>query len=114
MLNSKLIWFYLKYLCPVLGDAAKYGRLRLKNIYIQQLPIRPINFSDPADKARHDKMVSLVEQMLELNLKLANIKLAHERTALERQIAATDRQIDVLVYELYGLTEEEIKIIESS
>ena len=36
----------------------------------------------------------------------------HEQKALERQIEATDRQIDALVYELYGLTEEEIGIVE--
>ena len=34
--------------------------------------------------------------------------------ALQRQIDATDKQIDKLVYKLYGLTEEEIKIIEGS
>jgi hypothetical protein len=37
-----------------------------------------------------------------------------QRTVLERQIEATDRQIDKLVYELYGLTEEEIAVVESS
>ena len=36
----------------------------------------------------------------------------HEQTALERQIEAADRQIDALVYELYGLTVEEIGIVE--
>jgi len=36
----------------------------------------------------------------------------YEKTAIERQIDATDRQIDTLVYELYGLTEEEITIVE--
>ena len=36
----------------------------------------------------------------------------HEQTALRRQIEATDRQIDALVYELYDLTEEEIGIVE--
>ncbi|MBN1452744.1 MAG: hypothetical protein JW963_17135 [Anaerolineales bacterium] len=35
-----------------------------------------------------------------------------EKEMLKREIAATDRQIDELVYELYGLTEEEIKIVE--
>jgi len=39
-------------------------------------------------------------------------KTAHEKTNLQRQIEATDKQIDSLVYELYGLTEEEIKIVE--
>jgi len=35
-----------------------------------------------------------------------------EQTALQRQIEATDEQIDTLVYELYELTEEEIRIVE--
>ncbi|HEY7307895.1 MAG TPA: hypothetical protein VH643_00910 [Gemmataceae bacterium] len=33
---------------------------------------------------------------------------------LKRQIDATDRQIDQLVYELYGLTDAEIKIVETA
>jgi peptidoglycan hydrolase CwlO-like protein len=41
-------------------------------------------------------------------------KTTYEKTAIERQIDATDRQIDTLVYELYGLTEEEINIVESN
>jgi hypothetical protein len=36
------------------------------------------------------------------------------RTVLQRQIEATDREIDRLVYELYGLTEEEIRIVEGA
>ena len=33
---------------------------------------------------------------------------------MERQIAAADRQIDALVYDLYGLTAEEIKVVEGT
>jgi hypothetical protein len=43
---------------------------------------------------------------------LPKAKTPHEQESLQRQIAATDRQIDQLVYELYGLTEEEIRIVE--
>jgi hypothetical protein len=39
-------------------------------------------------------------------------KTAHDREVLQAQIDATDRQIDRLVYDLYGLTEEEIRIVE--
>ena len=39
-------------------------------------------------------------------------RMPHEQTALERQIKAAGRQIDALVYELYGLTEEEMRIAE--
>jgi len=57
-------------------------------------------------------MVSLVERMLELHKRLASARTSGEREMYQRQVEATDRQIDALVYELYGLTEEEIKIIE--
>jgi len=58
-------------------------------------------------------MVSLVDQMLSLNKQLPAAKTDHEKIALQRQIAATDQQIDQLVYELYGLTENEIGIVEA-
>ena len=63
-------------------------------------------------KARHDKIVELVETMLKLHKDLPKAKTPHEQESLQRQIAATDKAIDALVYELYGLTEEEIRIVE--
>jgi hypothetical protein len=111
ILNSKLMSrFYLSQVSQATKD--DFPQVTIRDIL--NLPYKTTNFSDPTDKARHDKMVKLVEQMLDLNRKLAAAKLAHERTALERQIAATDKQIDALVYELYGLTKEEIEIVESS
>jgi hypothetical protein len=59
-------------------------------------------------------MVGLVEQMLELNKKLAEARIPQTAEMLRRQIEATDRQIDQLVYQLYDLTEKEIKIVESA
>jgi hypothetical protein len=52
------------------------------------------------------------KHMLQLHKQLAAAKTPHDQTVLQGQIAATDRQIDRLVYELYGLTEEEIRIAE--
>lgn len=57
-------------------------------------------------------MVELVQQMLALHQQLAAAKTPDAKIQLQRQIAATDRQIDRLVYELYGLSEEEIQIVE--
>jgi hypothetical protein len=68
--------------------------------------------ANSADRASHDRMVKLVEQMLALHRQLAAAKTAYEQTSAQRQIEATDRQIDRLVYELYGLTAEEIQVIE--
>ena len=112
ILNSSVCWYYLKEHSPVLGDKDKGGRLRLKKVYIEHFPIRTINFSDPTDKARHDKMVALVERMLTLNKQRADVKTEHDKNLIERQIEATDKQIDALVYELYGLTSEEIQVVE--
>jgi hypothetical protein len=65
---------------------------------------------DTASQIRTD--VTLFEHMLTLHQQLAAARTAHDKTILQRQIAATDRQIDRLVYELYELTEEDIKIVE--
>jgi hypothetical protein len=59
-------------------------------------------------------MVELVERMLKLHKDLPKAKTPHGRESIERTIAATDNQIDALVHELYGLTEEEIRMMEAS
>jgi flagellar biosynthesis chaperone FliJ len=50
--------------------------------------------------------------MLTLNEQLANSMSAAQKLIIQRQIDATDREIDQLVYELYGLTKDEIKIVD--
>ena len=52
--------------------------------------------------------------MLDRHKRLAVAKTPTDKTAIQRQIEATDRQIDQLVYELYGLTVDEIKIVEEA
>jgi hypothetical protein len=59
-------------------------------------------------------MVALVERMLDLHKRLPAAQTPNDKTLLQRQIAATDREIDRLVYELYGLTDEEIAIVEEN
>ncbi len=110
LLNSKLLDNYLKsYSSRFRGGYYAYNRQ-----YIEQLPIRIVDFADPKDMARHDRMVALVERMLALHEKLAAAKIGQEKAIMQRQIEATDRQIDQLVYELYGLTEEEIAVVEKA
>ncbi|MGB4652848.1 MAG: TaqI-like C-terminal specificity domain-containing protein [Methanothrix sp.] len=108
LLNSKL-WTFL---FSKESSEIRGGFFRWKRQYLSPLPIRTIDFSDPADVARHDSLVSLVDRMLALHKQLQEARTPHEKIALQRQIEATDRQIDALVYELYGLTEEEIRIVE--
>jgi hypothetical protein len=58
--------------------------------------------------------LTAAEQLLALHHHLAAVRTPQEKTALERQIAAIDAQIDCLVYELYELNEQEIGIVEAA
>jgi hypothetical protein len=101
VINSHLLtYYYQKFFITI--DVLKNALLSLPIVYI--------NFSNPAEKAAHDKMVSLVERMLELHRRSA--RTPQEKEMIQREIESTDRAIDALVYKLYGLMEEEIKIIE--
>jgi hypothetical protein len=109
ILNSKLFVFVYRLL------ALEAGRVlaQVKPTVLAQLPIRLISFSDRTEKARHDRLVKLVEQMLALRRQQSAARTPQEQTALSRQIAATDAEINRLVYELYDLTEDEIKIVQT-
>jgi len=109
LLNSSLATYYVKIIAL---DITKGAFTKFRTNQLARFPIRIIDFSDPSDKARHDKMVNLVEQMLALHKHLASAKTPDEKTRIQRQIDATDQQIDRLVYELYGLAEKEIQIVE--
>ncbi|KAF5046859.1 Type IIS restriction enzyme Eco57I [anaerobic digester metagenome] len=107
LLNSKLLeWFIHQIATTMRGGYYSY-----ESRFIRHLPIRTINFDDPDDVARHDRMVTLVEQMLQLHKDSESARTPQDKELIKRQIDATDKQIDMLVYELYGLTEDEINII---
>jgi len=53
-----------------------------------------------------------VGRMLDLHKKLAAATIPADKKLYQRQIEATDEEIDALVGELYGLTQEEIAIVE--
>ena len=109
LLNSKLLDFFLKNI----SSTFRGGYYAYNKQYIEKLPIHPINFNDPQDVKKHNEIVKLVEQMLKFNEKLSKTKIPTEKELIQRQIDTTDKQIDNLVYELYGLTDDEIQIVEN-
>jgi hypothetical protein len=110
LLNAKLLdWHFQRVSAPFRGGFRSANRQ-----FLGQLPIRTIDFSDAEDVERHERMVGLVERMLGLHERLAEARIERERTVIGHQISATDKQIDRLVYELYGLNEEEIAIVEEA
>jgi hypothetical protein len=111
LLNSRLAYCYFAKTCAGLeGKNETY--LRFFGQYLEGFPVRRLDLSKPGDKKAHERMVGLVASMLALHKQLASAKGESQREAIQRQIEATDREIDRLVYDLYGLTKDEIAIVE--
>jgi hypothetical protein len=110
LLNSSTLTIFARLTGIIRNLATGTPQIRLKDIRL--LPMREIDFQNSIDRTRHDKMVSLVDRMLELHKQLGGARVADEKRMLERQIEAVDGQIDRLVYELYGLSDDEIGIVE--
>ena len=109
ILNSKLITWWYRYLIPETGRVFA----EVKVINLKKLPIRIIDFSNPKDTESHDQLVQLVKKVIKLNKKMNESNTNHEKITLQRHIDVLDKQIDKLVYELYGLNDEEIRIVET-
>jgi hypothetical protein len=108
LLNSKALWKWFQH------NAKRRGGLEINGNVLGRTPIHVIDFSNAAETSTYGELCNLVSFMQSSTQRVALLRTEHERTALQRQIEATDRQIDKLVYELYGLTEDEIAIVESS
>lgn len=109
LLNSRVANFYFKCVCAALeGGSERY--LRFKSQYVAKFPV-PIEMTN---KSTETRLEPLAQQMLLLVEKQESAKTTHERTALGRQIEVTDQEIDSVVYQLYGLTSKEIRIVEEA
>jgi hypothetical protein len=109
LLNSKLLDLYLHRISvPFRGGFYSANRQ-----FLEPLPIHHIDFDNPTEKKLHDDLVAQVDKMLGLNKRLAPIRNTpcNERDELLREINRTDKEIDNRVYDLYGLTEEERRIV---
>jgi predicted type IV restriction endonuclease len=107
LLNSRLMWEWFKHHAKRRGVG-----LEINGHVLKRAPIRSIDLSKPTDKSSHDQIVRLVDKMLSLTQQLAAAKTPQDTNLVQRQIDATDKQIDQLVYALYGLTDEEIALVE--
>ncbi len=108
LMNAKLLSFVYPFMSNKLVSRS-FPRLSVGDL--RKLPIRTIDFDDPADVALHDKMVALVDRMLDWHKQLPDLD-GEALRIVNARIAATDREIDALVYRLYGLSEDEVRIVE--
>ncbi len=111
IINSNLAMFFIKIIALSLTEGA-FTKFRTNQL--ARLPIRTIDFSQPKEKAAHDKMVELAAKMLEAKKQLSAAQTDKDKTFYERYCSSLDTQIDALVYDLYDLSADERKIIENS
>ena len=106
-LNSTLMNFY--FVTFLKSTKRTFSEIQARQL--ARLPLDP-KLDD------YDRLVDFVQSMLDMNKRLhgeASAKLTpQERRVLEGRIASTDREIDRLVYDLYGLTDEEVAIVEQA
>jgi hypothetical protein len=109
VLNSKAANFYFSSVCAALeGAGDRYLEFRAQ--YVDVFPV-PTELRKSTIRGRLSKLVA---QIFALQEKLAATRGGGQQTLIQPQIHATDRQIDQLMYELYGLTDEEIAIVEGN
>jgi hypothetical protein len=113
LLNSRLGCWYFSTICAGL-EGKKETYLRFFGQYLEGFPVRRLDLSKPSNRKVHGRMTGLVDSLLAMHKQLASAKGEGQRGAIQRQIDATDAEIDRLVYDLYGLTKEEIAIVESA
>ena len=95
VLNSKLFdWLF----------STRFYDYEIKPVYLRSCPLADTN---------NKKLIDFIEKMLAIKLDAGTLTTPEERTRYQRQVADLDAQIDRLVYQLYGLTDEEISIVES-
>ncbi|RPI02214.1 MAG: hypothetical protein EHM72_04775 [Calditrichaeota bacterium] len=103
ILNSKLVWFFLMQICVVRNG----GYIEVKPQYFEQIPIPEL------ENKTKEKLTSFVDEIQQTYKDFRSAKRDADKKRFEQKIALLDSKIDELVYQLYGLTEEEIRLVES-
>jgi hypothetical protein len=106
LLNSRVSFFFFRQKCAGL-ESKNEIYLRFFGQYLEGFPVAQ------TDATRRDTLISLVNSMLSLQAASA-AKSPHDREQLDRRIDTTSRRIDRLVYDLYGLSDNEIELVESA
>ncbi|MHB2036717.1 MAG: TaqI-like C-terminal specificity domain-containing protein [Nitrososphaerales archaeon] len=111
----------LKYLLAILNSdlvnylfLKKYIDINIKGVYLEAIPIRKIDFSNDIDKKHYKEIIQFVDTILELKEREYATRLPDRKQQIQRSEEAILEQINNSVYELYGLTANERKLVSES
>lgn len=105
VINSTALRFYYR---------TTFQTIHVQNEELASLPLPQIDFSERTSKTKHDRLAALVDSIIALHGQLRAAKSVAQKIVVQRQIDSTDVEIDQLVYDLYGLTAEEIALLEEA
>jgi len=109
LLASKLFWFFIS----MTSTALRGNAYRLTPEYINSFPIKLIDPKNKSEIQQQATIIKTVDQLLRLNQEFQAATLPNQKKQIQSKIGYYEDRINAVVYELYGLTEEDIKIIEA-
>ncbi len=109
LVNSRLLFWYLRQI----SNKFRGGWITCTKQYFGTLPVVVPESTSERDTSSYDRIVRNVEHLLTVIQRLRDARNPDEANLLQTQIHAEERQLDALVYELYGLSDAEIRLIEA-
>ena len=110
LMNSRLIDWFIR----LTNSRFSHGYYSYNRQYIEASPIKIPAVTDTRETERSTRLRQKVESLVESYESIRAARAGHDRELIQRQIDTTDKQIDRLVFELYGLTDREIRIVEEA
>lgn len=104
LLNSKILWFYISNI----GTSLRGGYFRFMTRYLENFPL------PQATESQQQELATLATQMMDAVKKQQSALSEQEKSICKMRIEAIDTQINTKVYALYGLTKEEVAIVDST
>lgn len=109
LLNSKLLFWRLRNM----SNLFRGGWITCTKQYFGELPIRTIDWTDKDDVDCYERVIALVSRILNMQIDVDNARTTHAKERLFRQCSAANHEVDRCVYQLYGLSDDEIAIVET-
>jgi len=106
--NSK----FMSYLYRALSGETRDVFPQVHISMLKKLPIRKVNFENPGDRQRHDELVSLVSETIQIRKDIDSSGSQAVRNALLNRMKTVDEKIDRKVYDHYGLNPDEVQLVE--
>jgi adenine-specific DNA-methyltransferase len=104
VINSKALRFYYR---------TTFKTLHVQNGELASLPLPPVDLESKSGREQHDRLMNLVEQILDVERRRAEAVTDSDLSYYEDLSQALDQRIDALVYEMYGISQDERNLIET-